>query len=451
MTIATPDQAHQFLMQRLNYERTPARKEDFHLERMVRLLEMMQNPQSAAPVIHLAGTKGKGSTASLLSHALVASGKRVGLYTSPHLTQLEERIRIDNIPCSPDAFVGLVNTLAPLVREMDSSGDAPTFFELSTALALLHFAQRQVDVIVLETGMGGRLDSTNVCDPVVSIITSVSFDHTRQLGATLEQIATEKSGIIKPRRPVVSGVMDPSARDVVRLTAAQLDSPVFQLGDSFWVEDVELTPAPATCFSYRSPERELPRFELGLLGAHQAANAALALAALELLARRSPPLYDWNDQVLRKAWRQARWPARIEVARTDPTVIIDVAHNVASVSALVDTLNRCFPRRESQARRLIVSISSDKDVSGVLSVLLPHFDEVMITRFTTNPRAVEPVKLADRARALALPRSPRLETSDSPLEAWQWAERRMEDEAAGSLTCIAGLFLPCGRVARRGA
>ena len=442
-------------MGRLNYERTPARTGELQLDRMRRLLQQLDQPQVTAPVIHLAGTKGKGSTAAIISHLLAAAGRQVGLYTSPHLSRLEERIQLNNQPCSADQFVDLVSQIHPVVRRMDQAGDPPTFFELSTALAMLHFAQSQADIVVLETGLGGRLDSTNVCEPVVSVITSISMDHTKQLGDSLDKIAYEKCGIIKPGRPVVSGVTAEPARGVIREAAMSRGCPLVELGVDFEARDVQLTDSPpSTQFTLHHGSdqsvhllKRLPRhltdLQVGLLGSHQAVNAANALAALAILESECPELYQHDEPRLRNALAQVRWPARIELACKNPVTIIDVAHNSASAQALADTIEACFPRQKLRGpRTLLAAISNDKDVSAILEALLPCFDHIIFTRFVTNPRAVPPAQLQAMAKdmgAAGTGDAPTTEVCESPTEAWELARSRTAP-GDDSLTCIAGSF-----------
>jgi dihydrofolate synthase/folylpolyglutamate synthase len=236
------DDALALLWERIDYERASGivyGESEYKLDRMRELLARLGDPQSSAPIIHVAGTKGKGSTAAMIAAVLSAAGYRTGLFSSPHLTRVEERMAIDGQPCPEGEFVELARRLRPIVAEMDAlaartPGEVgPTYFELTTALALLHFAAQKVDAMVLEVGMGGRLDSTNVCASTVAVITSISFDHTRQLGHTLALIAREKAGIIKPGVPVVSGVIADEPRNVIEEVSRRQRSPIVQLGRDF--------------------------------------------------------------------------------------------------------------------------------------------------------------------------------------------------------------------------
>src|SRR5262245_48974556 len=246
------DTALQFLLGRINYEHSaamPYGARAMRLDRMRHLLHELGNPQDRLPIVHIAGTKGKGSTAAITAAILTAAGYRTGLYHSPHLDRVEERLIVDGQTCPPAEFVELIQQVRPVAEAMDrltsppaepaptpppAGGQclsySPTFFELTTAIALLHFVRRAVDAVVLEVGLGGRLDSTNVCRPRVTVITNISFDHTRQLGNTLAKIAREKAGIIKPGVPVVSGVLTDEPRWVIEQVAAAAGSPLRQLG-----------------------------------------------------------------------------------------------------------------------------------------------------------------------------------------------------------------------------
>ncbi len=229
-----------FLLGRIDYERMlsiPYGQRDFRLDRMRELAERLGNPQEQLQIVHVAGTKGKGSTAATITAILAAAGYRTGLYSSPHLERLEERIALDGQECPPEALAALIERVRPTVLEMDRQAGpgshGPTYFEILTALALLYFVEHAVDVAVLEVGLGGRLDSTNICTPAVAAITSISYDHTRQLGSTLAAIAGEKAGIIKPGVPVISGVVDAEPRDVIARIAAEQHAPLVELGRQF--------------------------------------------------------------------------------------------------------------------------------------------------------------------------------------------------------------------------
>ncbi len=367
-----------YLYSRLNYERRgmPRAPRELRLSRMRRLLRRLGDPHSGLKIIHIAGTKGKGSTAAMLAAALTASGVRTGFYSSPHLHRLEERFLVDGKPATSAELSALVDHVREAVEQLER--DEPrhrergsTFFEITTAMGLVHFAREGVGAVVLEVGMGGRLDSTNVVHPTVSMITSISFDHTRQLGNTLAAIATEKAGICKRGRPVVSGISEGEARDAIRRVALKRGCPFRELGADFRYEFVAPVPPlirPTPCLvEARTWRTDWGRLILPLLGRHQAHNAAVALAGLDMLAEVDTSLAVNRDDVVR-GFASLRWPARVEVVGENPWLVIDGAHNAASAAALADTLLTCFPRTR---RTLVFGTSRDKDLHAQLRACSP--------------------------------------------------------------------------------
>ncbi len=451
--------AEQFLFSRIDYERTlaiPYGKRDFKLDRMVRFLARLGNPQVGLNIVHIAGTKGKGSTAAMIASVLTAAGYRTGLYTSPHLDRVEERLRIDGSQVAGDDFVELIERIRPIVAELDAvaaeelpPSHGPTYFEIVTAMALVYFADNRVDWAVLEVGLGGRLDSTNVCAPAVSVITSISFDHTKQLGTTLAAIAAEKAGIIKPGVPVVSGVVADEPRAVIRQMAAQRGCRLVERGVDFDVTYRPGTraspaePCSSIDFASRLPRRaqSLRNVELSLLGEHQAANAAVALATLEELRAQG---CHFDEADVRCGLAGVRWQARVEVVGQRPTVVLDAAHNVASVAALLSTLDDNFTARR---RILIFATTRDKDVRGMLELLLPKFDTTICTRYQQNPRGVPVEELRQVAAELGGTDCRECPTS---LEAWRVGRQLA---AADDLIVITGSFFiaaELGGLARTG-
>jgi dihydrofolate synthase/folylpolyglutamate synthase len=443
---------HDFLLGRINYERqlsVPYREEHFRLDRMRELLARLGSPEAAQSIVHIAGTKGKGSTATMVAAILTAAGLRTGLYTSPHLDRVEERFAIDGAICSADDFAQVGERVRLVVETMDAEAAAagsrgPTYFEVTTAMALLHFALRGVHATVLEVGLGGRLDSTNVCRPLVSVITSISYDHMELLGETLAEIAAEKAGIIKPGVPVISGVDgvrrpsdcdQRSARDVIRRIAAERGSRLVEVGrevlfdylPAAHVEQSAFTPHVNVEHRGYEPAQQWRDLELGMLGRHQGANAALAIAAVVELRR-----LGWQipDEAIRHGLATARSAARVEVIARRPTVIVDAAHNAAAVDALLATLDESFTVRR---RTLVFATTKQKDYRAMLARLLPHFDRILLTRYLTNPRSIAEEDLAAAAGELgAYP----VEVFASPADAWQ----ALHGTAADELVCITGSF-----------
>jgi dihydrofolate synthase/folylpolyglutamate synthase len=426
-----------FLYGRLNYERVGMpRPAELRLGRVRRLLRTLGDPQDALRIIHVAGTKGKGSTAAMLAAALSASGVRTGLFCSPHLHRIEERFRVDDRDATPDELIALTEALRPAVAGLDRDGArrGPTFFEITTAMGLLHFARRGTGAVVLEVGMGGRLDSTNAIRPVVSVVTSISFDHTRQLGQTLAAIAGEKAGIIKRGRPVVSGVVEDEPRSVIRRVAGLRRSRLYQLGDDYSFE-YRRPPRPvrrpeAGGVSVRTWRRDWPTMRLPLLGAHQAHNAAVALATLDVLAGAGlevPPA------AVARGFARLSFPARVEILGESPWLVIDGAHNVASAEALAETLRDGLP---DVPRTLVFGTTREKDLAGQLRALLPLFERCVATRYVENPRSVPPAEVAAAVRDLS---DCPVTLEPGPAEALAAARRLTPREG---LICVTGsLFL----------
>ncbi len=429
-----------FLYGRLNFERTgmPRGSKDLRLGRMRRLLRRLGDPQDGLAIVHVGGTKGKGSTAAMIASALTASGVGTGLFCSPHLHRLEERFTFEGREATAGELVALTEAVRPAVAEMDGSPvtgrdhRGPTFFEVTTAMGLLHFARRGAGAVVLEVGMGGRLDSTNVVRPRLAVLTTISFDHVKQLGATLGAIAGEKAGILKRGGPAVVGVRGEEAREVIGRAAERKRSAVRWIDADFdyRYRRPEASGVRAGSVAVTTWRREWPELPLPLLGAHQAHNAAVALASLDALADQGWAI---GPEDVRRGFSGLRLPARVEVIGGDPCLVIDGAHNVASAEALAATLRESFPDRP---RTLIFGTSRDKDMAGELSVLVPGFEQCVATRYVENPRALASEEVAE-AIVSAGGRRPRV--ADDPAEALRIAR---EITPTGGLICVTGsLFL----------
>ncbi|WP_337173360.1 Mur ligase family protein [Paludisphaera sp.] len=432
-----------YLYGRLDYERVgmPRALADLGLGRMRRLLRRLGDPHKGLRVVHVAGTKGKGSTAAMMAAALAAAGVKTGLYTSPHLERLEERYVIDGRPIAPDELAGLVDEVRAAVEAMEAADRGsdrigPTFFEITTAMALLHFARRGTGAVVLEVGMGGRLDSTNIVRPLVAIVTSIALDHTRQLGDTLGAIAREKAGIFKRGAAAVSGVREEEARAVVRQVARARRRRLREIDADFRYE--EFPPAPP--IDRPTPSRAAARtwrtdwgvLDVPLLGPHQAHNMAVALAGLDALAEVDPSLAVSPADAAR-GFAGLSWPARVEVMGTRPWLVVDGAHNVASAAALAETLRAHFP---DVPRALVFGTTREKDLPGQLRELLPLFRDRVATQYLHNPRAVPAGEVA--AAAEAIDGRPVVVAGD-PAEALATARRLA---GPGGLVCVTGsLFL----------
>jgi dihydrofolate synthase/folylpolyglutamate synthase len=457
---ARRDAAINFLMGRINYEKVPIlpyAERHLKLDRMRQLLTRLGNPDAGLPIIHVAGTKGKGSTSAMIAGILQAAGYRTGLFSSPHIERIEQRFAINGQAMLSEQLVELVEQLRPVVRAMDrlppsqaNHSLSPTYFELTTALALIHFAQRQVDVAILEVGLGGRLDSTNVCLPVVTVITSISLDHTRQLGNSLAEIASEKAGIIKPGVPLLCGELGSEPRQVIVSMARKQGCRRIAAGEDFRYDyrPPRFLPHddPLGRLDFAGDLLQLRDVPLRLLGRHQADNGALALATACELRHQG-----WSipDEAMRKGLADVALPARIEVIGRRPAIVLDAAHNVASVQALVSTLDDLFAGGLASSREwiLVLAVSRDKDVRGMLSVLLPHFHVVLATQYRDNPRAVPASELARLVRqqlhaglAGAAPCSSmpsKVLVESRPVDAW---ERARKLARPNQLICVTGSF-----------
>ncbi|MGD8996612.1 MAG: folylpolyglutamate synthase/dihydrofolate synthase family protein [Anaerolineae bacterium] len=373
-----------------DYEKTRVRRytsETFNLSRVERLLEAVGNPHRNFRSVHIAGTKGKGSTAAMLESCLRTAGYRTALYTSPHLHTFRERIRVGADKISRDEVVELVAELRPLVERMPEL----TTFEVITTIGFLHFARCDVEVAVVEVGLGGRLDATNVLSPEVAVITSISRDHTYLLGDTLGEIAREKGGIIKPRIPTVSA---PQRAEAIQALEAISKSRGSRLVEIYRDWDYEAGPADREGQSFavrRVVDGGSPldgEYWIPLLGRHQLENAASAVATLDLLRQRGleiPP------QAAHQGLREVRWPGRMEILSQDPLVVVDCAHNPYSARALREALKEWFPDRNWV---MVFGASADKDIAGMLEALVPISDYTIVTR-ADHPRAMAPIELAD--------------------------------------------------------
>jgi len=396
-------QALAFILSLTDMERRPdlsGARAMLGLERMRFLLDRIAHPELTFWSVHVAGTKGKGSTSAMIERVLRTAGLRTGLYTSPHLHTFRERIRVGGRSIAQADLASLTGEIRPVVESMP---DRPSTFEVATAIAMLYFARQRVDTAVLEVGLGGRLDATNVVTPRVSVITAISFDHMAILGNTLAEIAREKAGIIKSGIPVVSAPQPAEALAVIEQIAHERHAPLTLVGRdvAFQVTDASETGLRVAIEGpgYRHIVRP------NLMGEHQAANAATAVAAMEVLRRQGVSL---TSQDIAFGLRRVRWPGRLEIIARRPTIIVDGAHNVDSAEKLKSALDMFFPlqhRRHTwpdqpapgqtttersmpacRPRVLLIGMSADKDADGIMAALVPGADIVIVTR-ANHPRA----------------------------------------------------------------
>ena len=384
-----------YIIDRSGYDRgfvtNPFDAESIGLRRTEALLQMLDFPDTRYPTVHIAGSKGKGSTSAMLDSVLRAAGYRVGLYTTPHLHTFRERVQINGEPISETDFARLTEELIPmnerLAREHPDWGEA-TAFEASTALAFLAFARAPVDVGIIEVGLGGRLDATNVIKPLVSVISSISLDHTGILGDTLGEIAAEKGGIIKDGRPVIASRQKPEAADTLQRIADERNT-TLSLGDRDWNAS-----GSTRDFTVTGPGGEIANLNCGLTGAYQVQNAGLAVVTIQELRGRG---FQVSDEQLRTGIANVWWPGRFERAHEEPVVIVDGAHNVDSSERLVEALQDEFPGHRVS---LVLGIARDKDVRGMIERLAPAASEIVAIA-SRSPRATDPEELATIVRDVA--------------------------------------------------
>ncbi|NPA31558.1 MAG: bifunctional folylpolyglutamate synthase/dihydrofolate synthase [Chloroflexi bacterium] len=399
------------------------------LRRMERLLAALNDPHRGYPVLHIAGTNGKGSVAAMTASVLQAAGYRVGLYTSPHLVEFVERIRINGVPIAPDEVAEGVARLRPWTeREPDVST-----FELTTALAFDYFARQGVEFAVVEVGLGGRYDATNVVSPEVSVITALDYDHTRLLGPTLADIAYAKAGIIKPERPAVSAGQAPEALAVLADEARRQRAPLYLAPREVGVQVLSDTLRGQHLRLHLKHNGAQPlEVHLPLLGPYQRENTAVAYLALHLLARRG---WKVDRAALQRGLEQVRWPCRFEVLAYEPPLVVDGAHTLAAIRALRAGMNHYFPQRPWV---LIFGVSRTKDPRALLRALAPPGTQIVATQ-SIHPKALPADEVAAAARSLGF----QVRTAPTVEQALAVAQEQARAEhvllATGSLFVAAGV------------
>lgn len=372
--------------------------EKFNLDRMRRFMNFLGNPQENYDIIHVAGTKGKGSVSSLCASALKAEGYRVGLYTSPHMVRFTERIKINDEEISKADVVDIIDQLKPVTEKVSEI----TTFELMTAMAFLYFSQQAVDYGVFEVGLGGRLDATNIITPMISVVTSISYDHVKILGETLTEIAGEKGGIIKEGIPVVVAPQKEEARLKLEQLSKERFAPLIQVGRDYlyaadshsldsqtllvWTPDEQ----PMVDEFIESGGRDLwspQRLHIPLLGFHQVENAATAYAALKTAEKLGLVI---SQEAYRKGFSNVQWPGRMEIISKQPTIVLDSAHNRYSALRLRQAMDDYFP---GLPVIMVFGASEDKDIAGMYQELLPRVRRVITTQ-SIHPRAIDAGELA---------------------------------------------------------
>jgi dihydrofolate synthase/folylpolyglutamate synthase len=444
--------AVKFLYDRVDIERirpTPAARDHLKLDRMRRLMKLLGNPQESIRCVHVAGTKGKGSTCEMTASCLESCGYTVGLYTSPHLVDIRERIRIGRKLISHPDFTRLTHKVAEVAQRLTRADGEPTFFELTTAMCFLYFAEQAVDVAVIECGLGGRLDSTNIIAPEVCAITSISLDHTQLLGETVEMIAREKAGIFKAGVPAVTVEQPPAVIEVLREVADAVGAPFQVIG-----KDIEfslrfessglLGPHTRVCLS--SPRNNYEHLPVPLKGEHQALNCGLALAILDKLTERG---FEAPENKVTRGLSRVECPGRLEIVPGAPRIILDGAHNPASMKCLVKAIG-AHVTYDSMV--FILGCAADKDIRAMLAQVDLGADKVIFTRAAGNSRAADPRELA---RLFTEGSGKMCQIAQSLPEALDLARRAVGRD---DLICITGSFYLVGEAkkllkegARKGA
>lgn len=405
------------------------------LESVRALARALDDPQRKFPSVHIAGTNGKGSTASMTASVLRAAGLRAGLYTSPHLVSITERIRIGYDEIAPDEFARLATDVRAagerLVAE-NALPAPPTFFEQVTVIAYLYFAERQVDLAVLEVGLGGRLDATNICEPVVIAITPIGFDHQKYLGDTLASIALEKAGIVKPGAPVVIAPQSGEAMNAIVARCEELNAPMIVASEPFDVEAMSgVDDIGRYRFRYRASRDEYA-LRLGLRGRHQITNAVVAIQIAEQLQVAG---FNIPSEAIVEGLNNAEWSGRLEVIRSSALqapLLLDGAHNTASARALRDFLDEHF---RSTPITIIFGAMADKPIGEMGDILFPAAHQVIVTRIA-SPRAAEPSAIAEASHRDII----RIENTDEALtEALRITPRRGVICVCGSLFLVGAI------------
>ena len=394
------------------------------LDRTRELLGKLNDPQKELKFIHIAGTNGKGSTAAMLSSILEEAGYRVGLYTSPFINRFNERMQVNHQPIPDEELAALTEYVRP---HADAMADSPTEFELITALAMVWFARQKCDIVVLEVGMGGELDSTNIIDvPEAAVIAAMGMDHVKELGPTMADIARAKAGIIKEGGRVVSYGGNSEADEVIaavcRARNASLCQPDFSAivpGD-FGLE--------GQTFSYKGWRG----LRIPLVGAYQMNNAAVVLETVEVLRQRG---WSVSDEAVRQGLADTRWPARFEVLRRDPVFIVDGGHNPHGIRATAESLQRLFPGKKFT---FVTGVMADKDVESILGLIVPLADQFFTVR-PDNPRAMSAQELAERIRAMGAKATPCESVADG-------VDRAVAVEGKDGVACALGSLYMSGDV-----
>ena len=425
-----------YLFSQTDYEqmmRVRYNRDTFSLDRMYRLLKSMGNPHEKIRSVHIAGTKGKGSTATMLAAMLKACGHRVGLYTSPHICDVRERITVNGDKITQIALARMICKVEPIIEKMGD--DKPTFFEIFTALAFQYFVDMKIDIAVVECGLGGRLDSTNGLKPDVIGLTSISMDHMHQLGNTLSAIAGEKAGVLKSNTPAISVQQAPEARAALTKAAADTHANLLFTGEdidfSYRVESSRINGCH-TRICLTTPLSKFEHLTVPLQGEHQALNCGLALAMLDELKKQG---MDIDDERAIAGLEGVYVPGRMEMVHEAPRVLVDGAHNAASIKALIRAIGQNIPY---DSMVMVFGCAADKDIPGMIDQIAKGADKVIFTQAADNTRAATPKQLSDVYEE----RSGRVaQIADTLAEAIRIAHNAVSRE---DIICVCGSFYLVG-------
>ncbi len=438
VALRTYKDALQYVFSMTDYEKQQTLRYNvttFDLNRMERLLKNLGNPHKKIETVHIAGTKGKGSTATMLARMLEANDYKVGLYTSPHVISLHERITVDSVMINKKQMHSLINRMHSTIEKMSKNDDSPTFFEIMTTLAFMHFLDTEVDIAIIETGLGGRLDSTNVIMPSIVGITSISIDHQNLLGKTLDKIAKEKAGVMKKGVPVITVQQDPEAMRMLKRQAVSVNAPLSVTGkdiDFSYRFESSREHGPHTKICVTTPTSRFEHLRVPLPGQHQAVNCGLALAMLDKLKTQG---YELDDEKSMRGLGNVSMIGRMEIINSDPRILVDTAHNAASIKALIHAIGQHVPY---DSMVVIFGCNGDKDVRGMLGELQYGADKVIFTR-SNSPKAVYPQDLSDMYTEIC---GKMCQTSMTLREAVTIAKSAVCKE---DLICITGSFYLVGQ------
>lgn len=401
------------------------------------LLYLLGEPHKKLKIIHVAGTNGKGSTCSLISSILQSDGYKVGLYTSPHLVDFTERIKINNKSINREKVSELLERIKPSIEKVANtpSYGHPTFFEVITSMAFLYLHEEQIDFLVLEVGLGGRLDATNVCEPLISVITHIDYDHMDKLGNSIEEIAREKGGIIKPEGIVISSKQYEEAYNEIKKIADEKNSLVYSTGREISYEIVK-SDINGVIFDLKGIYHNYKNLHTPLLGRHQAGNATTAIAATEALKIRGVNI---SEKAIRVGLEKVKWTGRLEIIQNNPTLILDGAHNPSGIRVVRETLKEIFSYHRLI---LVLAIFADKDYKKMIQIIAPKADLIIATK-AKSPRAAPPQEIAKEA-AQYIDQNKIIITENIP----QAINCALSNSKEDDLICITGSLYTVGEAKR---